>query len=176
MEEINAVAIMNRIGRHTAQNLFPGVDTGLLSERVCAAISGKSAGGLDDNCSMFDDSPDVDEEALIEEKTEYEKKFILKFRSIFSESLKPERFIKAPPMQINLRNDPNSDNDPSLYRFKPRSVPAQLKSQSKDLICDLESQGVIRRMKPNEHSKFCAPAGLSQRRAENFVLLSISPH
>ena len=117
VEEINAITIMNRIGRHAAQNLFPGVDTGLLSERVCAAISGKSAGGVDDNCSMFDDSPDVDEEALIEEKTEYEKKFILKFRSIFSESLKPERFIKAPPMEINLRNNPNAENDPALYRF-----------------------------------------------------------
>ena len=64
VEEINAVAIMNRIGRHAAQNLFPGVNTGLLSERVCAAISGKSAGGVDDNCSMFDDSPEIDEEAL----------------------------------------------------------------------------------------------------------------
>ena len=77
---------------------------------------------------MFDDGPDIDEEALIEGKTEYEKTYILKHRSIFSESLKPDRFIKAPPMEINLRNDPNSDNDPSLYRFKPRSVPAQLKS------------------------------------------------
>ena len=36
----------------------------------------KSVGGDDENCSMFDDSPDVDEEALIEEKTEYEKTFI----------------------------------------------------------------------------------------------------
>ena len=123
VEETNTVAIMHRIGKHAAQCLFPGVDTGLLSERVCAAISGKSAGGVDDNCS-FDDSPDIDEEALIEEKTEYEKKFILKFRSIFSESLKPDNFIKAPPMEINLRNNPNAENDPSLYRFKPRSVPA----------------------------------------------------
>ena len=49
-------------------------------------------------CSMFDDGPDVDEEALIEGKTEYEKTYILKHRSIFSESLNPDRFIKAPPM------------------------------------------------------------------------------
>ena len=45
---------------------------------------------------MFDDGPDVNEEALIEEKTEFEKTFILKHRSIFSESLSPNRFIKAP--------------------------------------------------------------------------------
>merc|ERR1712240_189515 len=120
---------MHKIGKHAVQRLFPGVNPDLLSERVCVAISGKSVGGDDDNCSMFDDSPDVDEEALIEEKTEYEKTFIRKFRSIFSESLRPDRFIKAPPMEISLKNDPNSDNDPYLYRFKPRVTPAQLKSQ-----------------------------------------------
>merc|ERR1712120_2100 len=101
----------------------------------------------------------------IEEKTEYEKKFILKFRSIFSESLKPEKFIRAPPMEISLKNNPNSDTDPSLYRFKPRSVPAQLKSQSKDLVGNLESQGVIRRMKQNKHLKFCAPAGFVPKKS-----------
>ena len=90
-----------------------------------SAISGKSDGGDDDSqCSMFDDGPAVDEEALIEEKTEYEKTFILKHRSVFSESLSPDRFIKAPPMEISLKNDPDCANDPALYRFKPRSVPA----------------------------------------------------
>ena len=68
-------------------------------------------------------------------------------------------------MEINLKNDPNSDNDPSLYRFKPRVIPAQLKSQSKDLVSNLKSQGVIRRMKPNEHSKFCAPAGFVPKKS-----------
>ena len=89
---------------------------------------GKTNDEEDDDPDCVDVGPDVDKDTLIEVKTEFEKKFILKFRSIFSESFKPERFIKAPPIQINLRNDPNSDNDPSLYRFKPRSVLAQLKS------------------------------------------------
>ena len=44
---------------------------------------------------MLNDGPVVDEDALIEEKTEYEKAYILKHRSIFSESLHPDRFIKA---------------------------------------------------------------------------------
>ena len=79
---------------------------------------------------MFDYGPDVDEEALIEEKTEFEKAFIRKFRSIFSESLSPDRFIKAPPMEISLKDDPNCANDPCFYRFKPQSVPAQIKSKS----------------------------------------------
>ena len=165
VEEINSIAVLNRIGRHARNNLIPGLNADLLSERVCAALSGKSVGGDDDNSCMFDDSPDVDEDALIEGKTEYEKTFILKHRSIFSESIKPDKFIRAPPMEISLKNNPNSDSDPSLYRFKPRSVPAQLKSQSKDLVGNLESQGVIRRMKPNEHSKFCAPAGFVPKKS-----------
>ena len=61
-----------------------------------SALTGKSDGGCDDNCSMFDDGPDIDEDALIEEKTEFEKTFILKHRSLFSESLSPNRFIRAP--------------------------------------------------------------------------------
>ena len=94
-----------------------------------SALAGKSDGGVDDSqCSMFDDGPVIDEEALIEEKTKFEKTFIHKFRSLFSESLSPDRFIKAPPMEISLKNDTNSSNDPALYRVKPRSVPLQIKS------------------------------------------------
>ena len=56
-----------------------------------SAISGKSDGGDDNSqCSMFYDGPVIDEEALIEEKTEFENTFILKHRSIFSESLSPD--------------------------------------------------------------------------------------
>ena len=33
---------MHELEKHAAQHLFPGVDYGLLAERVCAAISGKS--------------------------------------------------------------------------------------------------------------------------------------
>ena len=83
VEEAKSIALLNKVGKTALNSLLPG-DPDLLSERVCAAVSGKSVGGDDDNCSMFDDSPDVDEEALIEEKTEFEKTFIRKFRSIFS--------------------------------------------------------------------------------------------
>ena len=96
-EEANVVAVMHKLGKHAAQHLFPGVDYGL---QVMSVISGKSDGGNDNQCSMFDDGPVVDEEALIEEKTEYDKTYILKHRSIFSESLNPDRFIKAPPWKL----------------------------------------------------------------------------
>ena len=93
-EEANAVAVMHRLGRFGAKKLVPGVD---MANLVMSAISGKSDGGDDNSqCSMFDDGPVIDEEALIEEKTEFEKTFILKHRSVFSESLSPDRFIKAP--------------------------------------------------------------------------------
>ena len=56
-------------------------------------LAGKSDGGVDDSqSSTFDDGPVVYEEALIEEKTEFEKTFILKHRSLFSVSLSPNRF------------------------------------------------------------------------------------
>lgn len=91
-----------------------------ISHLVMSALAGKSDGGADDSqCSMFDYGPDVNEEALIDEKTEFEKAFIKKLRSIFSEGLSPYRFIKSLPMEINLKDNPNCSNDPSLYRFKP---------------------------------------------------------
>ena len=65
---------------------------------VMSALTGRNDGGCDDNCSEFVDNPDIDEEALIEEKTEFEKTFILKHRSLFSESLSPNIFIKVPPI------------------------------------------------------------------------------
>ena len=84
-----------------------------------SAVPGKND-GEDDNCSNFvvDGGPDVDEDKLIEEKTLFEKTFILKHRSLFSESVSPDRFIRALPMEIGLKNDPNSVNDHTLYRFK----------------------------------------------------------
>ena len=72
-----------------------------------SALTGKSDGGYDDkSCSEFIDGPDINEEALIEEKTEFEKTFILKHRSLFSESLTPNRFIKAPSMHISFKKKP----------------------------------------------------------------------
>ena len=97
-DEANAVAVMHRLGHYRTQKLFPGVD---YSHMVMSALSGKSHGGDDNSqCSMFDDGPEINDEALIEEKTEFEKTFILKHRLIFSESLSPNRFIKAPPWRL----------------------------------------------------------------------------
>ena len=84
-----------------------------------SALTGRNDGGCDDNCSEFIDGPYVDEDALIEEKTEFEKTFILKHRSLFSESLSTNRFIKVPPMGISLENNTNKANDLTLNRFKP---------------------------------------------------------
>ena len=84
-----------------------------------SALTGKSDGGVDDSqCLMFDDGPVIDEEAPIEEKTKFEKTFILKHRSLFSEKLAPNRFIEAPPMKISLKKNLNRSNSPFFYRFK----------------------------------------------------------
>ena len=42
-------------------------------------------------------SPKVDEESLIRQKSPYEQKFIRDHRSLFSETLKPSRFLCCPP-------------------------------------------------------------------------------
>ena len=49
--------------------------------------------------------------------------------------------------------------DPSLYYFKPRAIPLHIKVQAKQLLDDLEKQGIIRRLEPNETSDVCAQAG-----------------
>ena len=104
-------------------------------------------------------SPKVDEEALIRQKSPYEQKFIRDHRSLFSESLKPSRFLCCPQMKIKLKQALSSKLDPSLYRFKPRTIPMHIKAQAKQLLDDFEEQGIIRRLGPNETSVVCAMAG-----------------
>ena len=48
-------------------------------------------------------SPKVDEEALIRQKSPYVQKFIRDHKSLFSETLKPSRFLHCPPMKIKLK-------------------------------------------------------------------------
>ena len=74
--------------------------------------------GVDDLDSV-NVGPDIDKNELIEQKTEFEKKFILKHRSLFSESLSPDRYIQAPPMTISIKNSPDKSHDPAFYHFMP---------------------------------------------------------
>ena len=62
-------------------------------------------------------------------------------------------------MSIAIKGSPDSRMDPSLHLYKPWSIPLNVKPQAKRAVSDLELQGVIRCMKPNEQSKFCTPAG-----------------
>ena len=54
----------------------------------------------------------VDQEGLIKTKTLYEQKLIREFRSLFSETLNPKRFMKCPPMQIHLKQALSRKIDP----------------------------------------------------------------
>ena len=85
--------------------------------------------------------------------------------SLFSKKLSPDRYIKAPPMHIVIKDSPDSRMDLSLYCYKPRPTPLNIKPQAKRTISELESQGVIRHMKANEQSKFCAPAGFVPKKS-----------
>ena len=85
-------------------------------EGLAALVNTSPQGKPDDD--GYDDpysvnvGPDIDEDELIAQKTEFERKFILKHRSLFSESLSPDRYIRAPLMKISIKNSP----DKSLTR------------------------------------------------------------
>ena len=117
----------------------------------------------DDNARS---SSEVDEEELIKTKTPYEQKFIREFRSLFSKTLNPERFMKCPPMQICLKKASSSKLDPSLYRFKPRAIPLHIKTQAKQLLDDLVKQRIIRRLEPNKTSDVCAQAAFVPKKSK----------
>ena len=54
---------------------------------------GKPDDDGDDDPNSINVGPDINKNGLREQKTEFEKKFILKHRSLFSESLSPDRYI-----------------------------------------------------------------------------------
>ena len=101
--------------------------------------------------------PIVDEEALIESKTEMERRFIRRHRDLFSETLGPDRHLSVEPMRILLQG--LKSNDPRLYQYKPRQIPLHIRERAKALLDGLESQGIIRKVQPNKGSQFCAQAG-----------------
>ena len=68
-------------------------------------------------------------------------------------------------MSISIKGSSDSKMDPLLYCFKHRPIPLNIKPNTKGAISDLELQGVIRRMKPNEHSKSCTPAGFVPKKS-----------
>ena len=127
---------------------------------------GKPDDDGDDDPDSANVGLDVDEDELIvQKKTEFERDFILKFRSLFSESLSPDCYLQAPSMRISIKNSPDKSCDPALYRFKPQPIPLNIKPQARGMLSQLELQGVIRRMKANEQSKFCAPSGFVPKKS-----------
>ena len=69
-------------------------------------------------------------------------------------------------MKIKLRQALSNKLDPSLYKFKPRSIPMHIKAQAQQLLDDLVKQGIIRRMGPNETSDVCSPAGFVPKKSK----------
>ena len=91
-----AYSLLYSLGGYTYNNL---VEEGLM-EAVSTVEEGKEEAD-DDNFDGDDNAgsgSEVNEEELIKTKTPYEQKFIREFRSLFRETLNPERFMKCPPM------------------------------------------------------------------------------
>ena len=56
-------------------------------------------------------------------------------------------------------------NDPSVYKYKPRTIPVHIRKRAKDLLMGLEKQGIIRKLGVNEPSQFCAQAGFVPKKS-----------
>ena len=80
----------NHFGKHFAHKWLG--EEGLTA-LVNMSPHGKPHDDGDDDPDSISVGPDVDEDELIAQKTEVEVKFILKHRSLFSESLSPNRYI-----------------------------------------------------------------------------------
>ena len=154
-------ALCNQFGSYFAHQV--------LGEGLAALVNDSSKGKSDDECDddpdVADVGPEVDEDKLIAQKTELERDFILELRDLFSESLSPNSYLRAPPMHISIKNSPDRSRNPALYHFKPRPIPLNIKPQARGMISQLESQGVIRRMEANEQLEFCAPSGFVPKKS-----------
>ena len=163
--EAEAYAALFAIGGYTYNNIINETD-----EEQCNSAKDHEEEELDqddeDPDGIDETDRDVDEETLIKQKTPYEQKFIREHRALFSENLNPSRYLKCPPMKIKLKQSLSNKLDPSLYRFKPRAIPMHIKEQAEQLLDDLEKQGIIRRMGPNEASEVCAPAGFVPKKSK----------
>ena len=163
-QEAEAYAALYAIGGYTYSNVVHETH----SEQCNVAKSDESGTDTDgeDEEGIDETDRDVDEETLIKQKSPYKQKFIREHRKLFSETLDPSRYLKCPPMKIKLKQSLSSKLDPSLYRFKPRTIPLHIKEQAQQLLDDLEKQGIIRRLGPNETSEVCAPAGFVPKKSK----------
>ena len=79
--------------------------------------------------------------------------------------------MKCPPVKIKLKQALSSELDPSLYRFKPRTIPLHIKAQAQQLLDDLVTQGIIRRLGPSKTSEVCAPAGFVPKKSKKLCFM-----
>ena len=69
-------------------------------------------------------------------------------------------------MKIKLKQALSSKLDPSLYKFRPRTIPMHIRAQVQQLLDDLVEQGIIRRLGPNETSEVCTPASFIPKKSK----------
>ena len=67
------------------------------------------------------------------------------------------------PMKILVKSA--KTNDPSVYKYKPRTIPVHIRKRAKELLMGLEKQGIIRKLGVNEPSQFCAQAGFVPKKS-----------
>ena len=99
--EAKAYSLLFALGGYTYTNLMEeGVP-----ETANVVEEGKEVANDDgdDGDDYARSCSEVDEEALIRQKSPYEQKFIRAHRSLFSETHNPNRYLHYPPMRIKLK-------------------------------------------------------------------------
>ena len=95
-------ALCNTFGSYFAHQILG--EEGLAALLVNTSPQGKPDDDSDDDPDCTDVGPDIDEDELIAQKTEFERDFILEFRNLFSESLSPNQYLGALSMRISIQN------------------------------------------------------------------------
>ena len=90
VQEACADAFCNQFGAHFACQWLG--EEGLAALLVNTSPQGMPDDDGDDDPNCTDVGPDIDEDELIAQKTEFEKNFILEFRDLFCSISNPDRF------------------------------------------------------------------------------------
>ena len=91
--EAEAYAALYAVGGYTYNNVIHETE----DEQCNTAKSDEQDGDqeVEDMDGIDETDRDIDEEALIKQKSSYEQKFIREHRKLFSETLDPSRYLKC---------------------------------------------------------------------------------
>ena len=128
-------------------------------------------------------NPDPDSPAQVKFVTELGQsgkpksleKLVENYPEVFSDTLDKTRMLKGPPMVIHFKEGPVRP----CFVTSTKAIPVNLKKAADDTIEKLESQGILKSLKPGEDSPWCSRGfwvpkkdGKSVRLVTDFIQLN----